>query len=185
MNKDLRKYLKNHERIKRAIEDCKTFNDDQTKTVYPKGVRAFKCQPEFSELDGACSLAAAAAHKLEIILPHGCSRKQAMSIMHWETAKFMKRMDCEALEHHKETLKPRIQKTELFKLIKQVIHDELQAPDADGLEAPRQRYMPDEAISSHVESIYSEIFEKFMKEQADAKIKIEKEEADKKKNRKN
>jgi hypothetical protein len=73
--------------------------------MYPKGMRAFKTQQDFKELDSELIDAQNEYVSMVIHIPKGSSRARAMHIMHWEAAKTIQKIDHEALLEKRRNLK--------------------------------------------------------------------------------
>ena len=72
--------MKNEARISSGEDDMLTFDEGSEELEYPKGIRAFKSQAEFVELDEITPECALGDYQISIILKAGSTRRHAMKI---------------------------------------------------------------------------------------------------------
>ena len=70
---------------------------DEKELRYPKGIKEFKAQTDFRELENGLADAKTNDVVMTITIPKESSRVYAMNLIHWSAAKKMKEIDCEAL----------------------------------------------------------------------------------------
>ena len=90
-------------KINIANEDIEVFERDDL--LYPKGMRTFKTQLDFKELESELIDAQNDDIQVVVKIPKGSTRAKAMNIIHREAAKSIKKIDHEALLEKRKNLK--------------------------------------------------------------------------------
>ena len=80
--------------------------DEYQSDKYPTGIRMFKTVQSFVELDEPLSQSKDGDIEFKFTLNGGITRRDAMQKAHCHFTRFCKRVDGEALAHHRENLRP-------------------------------------------------------------------------------
>eukprot|EP00928_Gymnodinium_smaydae_P013647 TRINITY_DN14965_c0_g3_i1.p2 TRINITY_DN14965_c0_g3~~TRINITY_DN14965_c0_g3_i1.p2 ORF type:complete len:485 (+),score=66.89 TRINITY_DN14965_c0_g3_i1:193-1647(+) len=179
---DLKKSIRASKRETR----CKEIVDflAQHADRYPPGVKPFTCASDV-EWDLLAASMVENDRTIEIKIPKGCSRKEALSIFYRSYVTHSRALDLEVAQAHVETVKPLARKDLLFTLLKDATEDFFKPNDTLGLEKPSLSSKPsDEFITQFHEKKYKQLYDKLCSQnEKELEQKVKDDEASKKMNK--
>ena len=178
LEKDITKYKKAVHRVKKLREDVATFaQGEKSKDIYPAGVRPFRSPADQEELDQIWSKVVQHPYAWEIKIPQGCSRRDAMRIVHWSAAYFLKGMDLEAQEGAMAALKTKTSINCLEQACAKVAEECLDLSHARelGLDIQLQKPIDPEIVENTVGKLYKKAITKVEKKEKEREELQEKE----------
>eukprot|EP00974_Lingulodinium_polyedra_P133922 11227532-Lingulodinium_polyedra.AAC.1 len=101
-SKQLWKRLKATKRVEKAKEDIHIYEEE--KEIYPSGVKPYKAPMDQIELENEWSEVKDELKIIGIDIAKGSTKKEAIAKIHRDCAKWMKKIDLEALEEHEKTM---------------------------------------------------------------------------------
>lgn len=164
--KDVRKSMRSKRRLEKAKADLQFFNEDDSMTRYPPGVRPFGSCVDQLELDRCWSKAASDSYVFQVEIPQGSTRREAMRLCHRALAVHNKDVDVEALDEHCSQSRQSADKS-VFKQKCVAAVSEVKRTTANdlSLEEPAGCIVHPEALEAKVEEVCKKVITKMMNEQ--------------------
>ena len=156
--KVLRKHLKNEKSIEKSANDLLFFEKHSKELSYPKGMKAFKSNLKFAELDEPVEASKLADFSWTITVEKGTSRRAAMQKLHWSASRAIKQLDSEALLHHRQNLREKTAKIHLLGTCGKLCADYLNnsAVTVPGLDAPAKNRWTQSCSTSLLKSSFAQ-----------------------------
>ena len=155
---DLFKLHKAKALLEKRQEEVKTF--EQSADKYPLSHKPFRSPVAFIELDAPLSQASAGDFQFSCTVPAGTSRREAMRLVHRQTALFQSLAMLEAQKQHVDDLSPCVDKSVLTSLVQDVLAEAGKPELAEevGLQKPFSEVLTQQNIEARVEALYTKIY---------------------------
>jgi hypothetical protein len=167
INKEFRQFksdLDSFVRTKSRFEEAKAQNDVfvNSDSDYPQGVRSFRADATFPELDLPWSLSAASMMTFTINIPQGTSRKEAGFIFHRAFAKHWKGIQMEAHYDALQSTQESISLARLERLLRSCMDSisELDRAESLGIHRPTPRVSED-VVRAVIDKKYAALYGNF------------------------
>lgn len=159
--------------MKSELDALKKSADEST-FKYPAGVRPFRSPVELAQLDEAMDQCRDVPFTMSLILPKGCTRRDAMRRMHHACCTFLKEQHTIATAQYQEELKGLVTKSKFLEACNAWTP---QPTTADGLEDPVRPALDTKLARNHAEKLYTSLIDR-ARQQRD-KVRKEQEEKNK------
>ena len=150
----MRKYARSKKAFDDASSKLNIMSEDQEHTRYPPGIRPFASSSTFVELDDAFSRSSTEACNMQLTIPVGTSRRDAMKLIHHFLTRQMKTIELEALADHRDFMNNMASKDVFISKCKSAV-DEIVTKDADlrnlSIDSPNRMVVDEQLLSYKVE----------------------------------
>ena len=168
--KDVRKFLKAKQKANRSSEELASFDD--AKMLLPKGIKPFTSVTTLTELDEMMDGTKTQQLVLAINIPQGTTRRRALEMVYYQSSKFAKQVDNEALREKAKNAEIKARKQTFLEASLAAARESVTHSNIEGLELPKQKEINDQKFVEKVEITYEEVYKGIEKE-----LKIEQEKA--------
>lgn len=169
--RDIWKWIKACDQLATEKEVVQIMEDAKSKgsVRYPPGTRPFKSPCELTALDEPLELAAASDAIFTVTLPKGCTRREALARVHFETTLMVKQTYMRCHEVTADLAKQKVSKEAfLMKCQAYAADQDATTQEGLGLDDPVSKCHDLVAIRARYENKYREIIERVRRDRAEA-----------------